>query len=78
MAYTSTSSRTGGDKQLLPNNDIRAALKNQNVFTWELAKKLGIHETTLYRYLRSDLPIRQKQQYQQLITEIANSKTKGE
>ncbi|TRM10680.1 hypothetical protein FH966_02515 [Lentibacillus cibarius] len=57
------------------NQDIRRALKNQAVHTWELAERLGVHETTLYRYLRKDLPRQQKQEYLQMINEIANSKS---
>lgn len=61
---------------MVRNQDIREALKNKNVYTWELAERIGVHETTLYRYLRKDLSSQEKQRYLELITEIANIKTK--
>jgi ribosome-binding protein aMBF1 (putative translation factor) len=63
---------------MLPNQDIRDAIKRQGICTWELAEKIGVHETTLYRYLRKELPEQEKQKYYALIFEIAKSKRKGE
>ncbi|TMN21833.1 hypothetical protein [Lentibacillus cibarius] len=61
---------------MVRNQAIRDELKNQTVRTWELAEHLGVHETTLYRYLRKNLSREQKQRYLQAINEIAKSKAR--
>jgi len=38
-----------------PNAEIRNAIENSYFFTWQLAQKLGIHENTLYRWLRTEM-----------------------
>lgn len=59
---------------MLPNQEIRKELRRKGIYTWELAKELKIHETTLYRYLRSELPLSQKNKYLTLISKLANEK----
>lgn len=59
---------------MLPNQDIRNTLKKSGVFTWELARELQIHETTLYRHLRSELSANEKEHYQKLIIKLVKGK----
>ena len=35
-----------------PNSEIRSLLKEKNICLWQLAMKIGIHETTLISWLR--------------------------
>ena len=35
-----------------PNQDIRDLLKEKRIFLWQVARKLNIHEQTLYSWLR--------------------------
>lgn len=39
-----------------PNEDIREAARKANVYLWQIAKGLGIADTTLSRWLREELP----------------------
>lgn len=61
---------------MLPNQDIRDELKKYGVFTWELARELQVHETTLYRYLRNELSTDEKKHYHNLITTLVQQKEK--
>lgn len=37
------------------NTDIRIAIKQANLYLWEIAEEMSIHENTLYRMLRYNL-----------------------
>lgn len=63
-----------GGEDMLPNQDIRDELKKNGIFTWELARELQIHETTLYRYLRNELSVNEKEHYQKLIIKLTKGK----
>lgn len=39
----------------MKNIDIRQAIEDKRLKHWEVAKALGVHETTLSRWLRYDL-----------------------
>ena len=49
------------------NNDLRTAIFTSGLKHWEIAKLLGIHEATLARWLRSELPNEKKDQILQII-----------
>lgn len=55
--------------------DIREFMKESNVFTWQLAEKLGVHENTVYRLLRKELPTQKKLEILQVITEIKTTQS---
>ena len=55
----------------LANEIIRDAAKNNNVYLWELADRLGIADTTLSRKLRKELHREEAERAIQIINEIA-------
>ena len=38
------------------NRDVRQVMKDKRVFQWEVAERLGVHETTVIRWMRTELP----------------------
>jgi DNA-binding NtrC family response regulator len=46
--------------RMKPNRDIREAIKEAGILTWEVANFLKIHETTLYRRLRKEFSDQEK------------------
>lgn len=55
------------------NTDIREALKASKIPIWECALKLGVHENTLLRKLRLELPQEEKQKIISIIQEISQA-----
>lgn len=49
--------------------DIRKQLQNSNMKQWELAQKLNVSESTLIRWLRTELPEEKKERILKLITD---------
>jgi hypothetical protein len=47
--------KTGGEKMLKANADLRAKLRAANIPVWVVAQRIGIHEKTLYAWLRFEL-----------------------
>ncbi len=45
----------------MSNDDVRSYLKENDVYIWEVANVLGIHETTLVKRLRVELDTEYKQ-----------------
>lgn len=54
------------------NMDIRQAIKKSNLFVWQVAEKLGVHENTFYRTLRKELSSEEKQRIMTAISEDGN------
>ncbi|RDU34721.1 hypothetical protein DRW41_22105 [Neobacillus piezotolerans] len=50
-----------------PNQDIRDLIKKSDVYSWEVAEKLGIHENTMYRLLRKELDDAGKERFRQAL-----------
>ncbi|MDQ0880964.1 hypothetical protein [Peribacillus sp. V2I11] len=50
------------------NEDIRMA--KGSVPNWLIAEKLGIHENSLYRILRQELPMEKKEEILKVIEEL--------
>lgn len=57
------------------NVDIRNHLKESNIFIWEIAKELEMHESSLYRLLRTEMTDEQKQQIIDVSTRIQNERS---
>lgn len=57
----------------MKNQEIRNAMKENNIKQWELAEMLGISENTMCRKLRKELPDEEKQH----ILEIIRGKEEG-
>ncbi len=39
----------------MSNRDIECLLKKEKIYKWQVAKKLGIHETSFVRWFREQL-----------------------
>lgn len=52
------------------NNEIRKKAKENGVHLWQLADKLGIHDSELSKKLRYELSIEEKEQLLTLIEEM--------
>jgi len=50
----------------MSNEEIIILLKKENIYKWQVAKKLGIHETTFIKWFRE--PLTKEQQLQVLST----------
>ena len=57
------------------NTDIREALKKANITIWECAAAMGVHENTLLRRLRLELPNEDKQPIFEAIEKIKADET---
>lgn len=55
------------------NREIRESLAKNNMKQWELAKLLGVHEVTLVRRLREELPKEEKDRICRLIEEASHA-----
>lgn len=53
------------------NRDVRDYLKAKHVFMWEVAERIGIHEVTLIRWMRTELPEERKQAIREAAAAIA-------
>jgi len=53
-------------KEIMSNEEIIILLKKENIYKWQVAKKLGIHETTFIKWFRE--PLTKEQQLQVLST----------
>lgn len=56
------------------NQDIRFAIKASRLYYHEVAERLGLHESTFYRLLRSQLTPKQKDQIIQAIDDLKKEK----
>ena len=55
---------------MVRNQDVRDAMRNAKVFVWQVAECMGIHENTLYRYLRKPLKEVDKRQILTIIEQL--------
>ena len=53
------------------NADIRAELKNKKVPVYAVADVMGVHENTVFRRLRYELPEQDKQTFKRIINELS-------
>ncbi|MBQ8296344.1 MAG: hypothetical protein IJX77_01010 [Ruminococcus sp.] len=53
------------------NTDIRAMMKGNRVPAWAVASVLGVHENTVLRKLRFELPEQDKQTFRRIISELS-------
>ena len=63
------------NKQLSANKEIRQALAARMLSQWQLADVLGIHEETLSRKLRRELPDDKKKEMLDAINQIKEATT---
>lgn len=55
------------------NLKIREAMKSAKVPVWAIAEELGVHENTVLRRMRTELPEETAQQYLEIIQRIASN-----
>lgn len=53
------------------NRDVRDFLKQKHVYQWEVAERLGVHETTVIRWMRTELPEDKKQAIMEAAAAVA-------
>lgn len=61
----------------MSNKEIEALLKQQKIYKWQVAKKIGIHETSFIRWFREELSQEQVQQVMSAIEEIKLDRLKA-
>lgn len=54
----------------MSNKDIERLLKHEQIYKWEVAEKLGLHETTFCRWWRKELSEEQAQRVLSAVEEI--------
>jgi len=54
----------------MSNEEIEWLLKTEKIYKWQVAKKLGIHETSFVRWFRDQLSSQQEHQVLSAIEEI--------
>lgn len=52
------------------NGEIKALLHRENIYMWQVAKRLGIHETTFCKWFREELSQEQRNQVLSVVEEI--------
>ena len=54
----------------MSNKDIERMLKQEQIYKWEVAEKLGLHETSFCRWWRKELSQEQVQRVLSAVEEI--------
>lgn len=52
------------------NEDIKNAMKEAGLYTWQLAERLGVSEMTIYRWLRTPLSDEKRQELLTAISQV--------
>lgn len=55
---------------MMTNKEIEQILKQEHIYKWMVAKKIGIHETSFVRWFRNELSRDQIQQVMSAVEEI--------
>ena len=59
-----------GGSRMKPNQEIRDFLSGKGLYIWQLAEAVGVHETTMTKWLRTPLNAKQKQRVDEAIKEL--------
>lgn len=59
------------------NEQIRAVMRENNIYMWQVAKKLNVYETSFSKWFREELPEERKQQVLSAIEEIKLDRLKA-
>ena len=60
------------------NEQIRALMKQNNIFMWQVAKKLNVYETSFCKWFREELSEERKQLVLSAIEEIKLDRLKAQ
>ncbi|MEH7403354.1 hypothetical protein V7148_20525 [Gottfriedia acidiceleris] len=55
---------------MLANRELREIIKRSEVYMYQIAEALGIHENTLYRMLRKELTLEQKTELKKMLKQL--------
>lgn len=58
------------------NKEMETLLKQEGIYKWQIAKKIGIHETTFIRWFREPLTQEQQMQVKSAIADIKQDRQK--
>ena len=61
----------------MSNKEIRAIMKQEKIFIWQIAEVLSLHETTMIKRFRTEMTDEQKQQVLSAIEEIKSERQEG-
>jgi len=56
---------------LIRNTEIRKAIKEAHIYSYEVAEALNIHENTLYRMLRKQISEEKKEEIMKIIKKLS-------
>ena len=56
----------------MANEDIRKMLKARRIYIWQVAKALGVSESTLIRWMREELKTEKKKKVIEAIDSLTN------
>lgn len=56
------------------NSEIRTAMYNNKIPAWAIGAEIGVHENTILRRLRFELPEQEKQKYLSIIDKLSSEK----
>lgn len=60
------------------NAQIRAVMRDNNIYMWQVAKKLNVYETSFCKWFREELSEERKQQVLSAIEEIKLDRLKAQ
>lgn len=60
----------------MSSKEIKELLKREDIYMWMIAKTIGIHESTLIKWLRTGLSMEQEQKVLLAIEEVKLNKLK--
>lgn len=52
------------------NREVRQVMKDKRVYQWEVAEVLGVHESTIIRWMRTKLPEDRKNDILEAVTAV--------
>ncbi len=61
---------TAVDTEDMDNKQIRVVMRDNNIYMWQVAKKLNVNETSFCKWFREELSEERKQQVMSAIEEI--------
>lgn len=60
------------------NEQLRAVMRENNIYMWQVAKKLNVYETSFSKWFREELSEERKQQVLSAIEEIKLERLKAQ
>ena len=60
------------------NAELKALMKENNIYMWQVAKKLGVNETSFCKWFREELSEVRKQQVLSAVEEIRLDRLKAQ